>query len=143
VNGNFPKPLRSVWLTACSAVALALAGCGGDGAQEPPTPRIDRAAAADLAERSDEIARLLDDGDVCGAAHRADELRARAQEEIDDGSVPPALAAELEANAQALVDEVNCPEPAPPAETDEDDEEEEDRGNGKGKGKKKKNGGDD
>jgi hypothetical protein len=143
VNGNFPKPLRSVWLTACSAVALALAGCGGDGAQEPPTPRIDRAAAADLAERSDEIARLLDDGDVCGAARRADELHARAQEEIDDGSVPPALAAELEANAQALVDEVNCPEPAPPAETDEDDEEEEDRGNGKGKGKKKKNGGDD
>ncbi|MGH3016660.1 MAG: hypothetical protein ACRDNN_17070, partial [Gaiellaceae bacterium] len=118
----------------------ALAGCGGDGGGRTPAPRIDRAAAADLAERSDEIARLIDDGDVCGAAHRADELRARAQEEIDDGSVPEALASQLVANADALVNEVNCEEPPPPPETDED--EEDNRGEGKGKGKKK-DGGDD
>lgn len=136
MNGNFPKPSRSAWLTACSALALALAGCGGNGAQQPPSPRIDEAAARDLAERSDEIARLIDDSDVCGAAHRADELRARAQEEIDDGSVPAALASELVANAQALVDEVNCPEP-PPAETDEDEEDDRGKGKGKGKGKRK------
>ena len=142
MNGNFPKVLRNAWLTACSALVLVLAGCGG---QEPREsgPRIDGAAASQLAERSDEIARLLDAGDVCGAAHAADELKASAESEIADGSVPAALANELVSNAQALVDEVNCePPPPPPTTTDEDDEEEGDgegkgKGNGKGKGRDK------
>jgi hypothetical protein len=136
VNGNSPKHLRNAWLTACSALLLALTGCGGT--DEPPEsgPRIDAAAASQLAEQSEEIAQLIDDGQVCDAAHAADELKAQAEAEIADGSVPAPLANELVSNAQALVDEVNCdaPEP-PPATTDEDDDDEEKEGDGEGKGK--------
>jgi hypothetical protein len=134
VNGNCPKHLRNAWLTACSALVLALAGCGGD--EQPPNgaPRIDSAAATQLAERSDEIATLIEAGDVCTAAHRADELLAAAAGEVEKGTVPSALASELTSEAEALRDEVNCEAPPPPPETDEDDE---DKGNGKGKGRKK------
>jgi hypothetical protein len=133
VNGNCQKHLRSAWLTGCSAVVLALAGCGGEETPPDGAPRIDSAAATQLAERSDEIARLIDDGDVCTAAHRADELFAATEAEVAKGTVPPALASELTSTAEALRDEVNCdsPPPEPPPEDDEDE------GKGKGKGKKK------
>lgn len=133
MNGNCPKHLRNAWLTACSALVLALAGCGGE---EPPdgAQRIEAAAATQLADRADEIASLIDDGEVCTAAHKADELFAAAHDEVERGTVPPALASELTSKAEALRDEVNCDEPPPPPVTDEDDEEE---GKGKGKGRKK------
>jgi hypothetical protein len=135
VNGTFPKLSPNAWLTVCSAVALAVGGCGGDGGQRSSGPRIESAAASELADRSDKIARLLDEGDVCGAAHEADELRAQAQAEIDEGNVPRALASELVAKADDLVDEVNCePEPPPPTLEDDNDE---GKGKGKGKGNKK------
>jgi len=135
VNGTFPKLWPNAWLTVCSALALAAGGCGGDGGQRSSGPRIESAAASELADRSDKIARLLDEGNVCAAAHEADELRAQAQAEIDEGSVPPALATELVAKADDLVDEVNCePEPPPPPLEDDNDE---GKGKGKGKGKKK------
>jgi hypothetical protein len=138
VNGNCPKHLRNGWLTACSALVLALAGCGGE-EQPDNSPRIDAAAATQLADRSEEIARLLDEGKVCDAAHAADELNAQVEAEVADGSVPAALADELESNARALVDEVNCEEePPPPTDTEEEEE-----GNGKGKGKGKGGDGDD
>ena len=114
MNGTFPKHWPNAWLTVCSALALALGGCGGDGGQRDPGPRIDSAAASGLADRSDEIARLLDEGDVCGAAREADELRAQARAEVDDGSVPRALASELLAKADALRNEVNCEPEGPP-----------------------------
>ena len=135
MNGTFPKPWPNAWLTVCSALALAVGGCGGDGAQREPGPQIERAAASELADHGDEIARLLDEGDVCGAAHEADLLRAQAQAEVDDGSVPRALAAELVAKSEDLVNEVNCdepPPPPPPPPSDEDDGDE-----GKRKDKKK------
>lgn len=141
MNGTFPKLWPNAWLTVCSALALALGGCGGDGGQRDPGPQIDGAAASELADRSDEIARLLDEGDVCGAAHEADLLRAQAQAEVDDGSVPPALGAELVAKADDLVNEVNCaepPPPPPPPPSDDDDGDDE-----KSKGKKKEKKGDD
>ncbi len=143
MNGNCPKHLRNAWLTACSALVLALAGCGGD---EPSdnAPRIDAAAASGLAERSDEIARLIEEGNVCDAAHVADELKTQAEAEVADGSVPPALADQVVSNAQALVDEVNCEETPPPPPPPEDEDGDEDGGddgnNGKGKGKDKKDG---
>jgi hypothetical protein len=139
VNGTFLKLWPNVWLTACSALALAVGGCGGDGGQRSTGPRIDGAAASELADRGDKIARLIDEGDVCSAAHEADELRAQAQAEIDDGSVPRALAAELVAKADELVNELNC-EPAPPQPPPPSDED--DGGKGKGKGKDKKKGDD-
>ncbi len=139
MNGTFPKLWPNAWLTVCSALALAVGGCGGDGGQRDPGPQIDGAAAAELAERSDEIARLIDEGDVCSAAHEADLLRAQVQAEVDDGSVPRALADELVAKSEDLVNEVNCdelePPPPPPPSEDDDDE-------GKGKKDKKKKGDD-
>ena len=136
MNGTFPKLWPNAWLTVCSALALALGGCGGDGGQRNPGPQIDGATASELADRSDEIARLLDEGNVCGAAHEADLLRAQAQAEVDDGSVPPALGAELVAKADDLVNEVNCAEPPPPPPPPPSDDEDGD--DEKGKDKKKK-----
>jgi len=130
VKGTFPKLWPNAWLTVCSAVALAVGGCGGDGGQRDTGPRIDSAAASELADRSNEIARLLDEGDVCGAAHEADLLRAQAQAEIDEGRVPGTLGAELVAKADDLVNEVNCDEPEPPPPpppSDEDDGDDEKR----------------
>jgi hypothetical protein len=134
VNGNCPKHLRNGWLTACSALVLALAGCGGDD-QPDNSPRIEPATATELADRSEEIARLLDEDKVCDAAHAADELKAQVEAEIADGSVPTGLAEELDSNAQLLVDQVNCEAPPPPP--TETEEEEEGKGNGKGKGRDK------
>lgn len=134
MNGTFPKLWPNAWLTVCSALALALGGCGGDSGQRDTGPQIDSAAASELADRSDKIARLLDEDDVCSAAHEADLLRAQAQAEVDDGRVPRALADELVAKADDLVNEVNCePEPPPPPPPSDD----EDGDKGKGKDKKK------
>jgi hypothetical protein len=141
VNGNCRRHLRNAWLTACSAPVLALAGCGGDDNGGNQGPRIDGAAASELAAASDEVARLIDEGDVCGAAHRADELFADAQARIDAGSVPPELADQLLTNAEALRNEVNCelspPPPPPPPPTTDEDEGDDDEGNGRGKKKGK------
>jgi hypothetical protein len=140
VNGNFPKHLRNAWLTGCSALVLALAGCGGDdsGSDTASAPRIEPAAASELATMSEDVARLVDEGNTCDAAHRADELYNEANAEVESGTVPPELAPHLLENAEALRNEVNCETPPPPP----DEEEEEEGGNGKGKGKKK-DGGDD
>ena len=137
MNGNCPKPLRSVWLAACSALVLAVGGCGGEDGPRDDAPRIDAAAATQLADRSEEIAGLIDAGDVCTAAHRADELLAAAEAEVEKGTVPSPLAAELTSKAEALRNEVNCPAPPPPPVEAEDDDEDEDEGKKKGKGKKK------
>jgi hypothetical protein len=132
VNGNCPKHLRSVWLAACSALVLAVGGCGGEDATRDDAPRIDAAAATQLANRSEEIASLIDAGDVCTAAHRADELLAAAEAEVENGTVPSPLAAELTSKAEALRNEVNCPAPPPPpVETEDDDDEDKKKGKGR------------
>ena len=120
MNGNFRKLSRNAWLTACSA--LLLAGCGGDDPRRAEGPVIDAPVASRLAAGSEEIAELIDQGDECTAAHRADELLAAVREEIDAGTVPQALAPELEANAQALQNEVNCEAPPQPEGEDEGEE---------------------
>ena len=130
MNGNFRKLSRSAWLTACSAILLA--GCGGEDPQRADGPAIDRTAATRLAATSDEIAELIDQGDECTAAHQADELLAAVREEIAAGTVPPALAPELEANAQALQNEVNCEPPPQPDEEETGNGEGEDEGEGEG-----------
>jgi hypothetical protein len=120
---------RTVLLTACSA--LALTGCGG--AERSDEPRIERGAALELAGRSDAVAERVDAGDVCGAAHRADELKAATQAGIADGRVPGILGARLLAAADALVAELNCPPPPEPPDQGGD----EGPGKGKEKGKHK------
>jgi hypothetical protein len=127
----------NAWLTASScALALALGGCGG-GDETPPGPRLDPAVAVQLAGQSDQIADLIDDGNVCGAAGRADDLVRNVENAIDAGQVPPSLAQELRENAVALQNDVNCepppPPPAPPPPPPGGDEDDEDDDNGKDK----------
>jgi hypothetical protein len=118
------------------AVLLLAGGCGGGGGESaPPPPAIEPAAAERLAATSDSIADLLDAGDVCGAAGRADELLAQVTEAINAGAVPSRFQEDLSAKANELVNEVNCPPPPPTPTDDEDDDE----GNGKKKKKEKKN----
>jgi hypothetical protein len=123
----------SVW--ALAALFLT-SGCGGGGGESaPPPPAIAPAAAERLAATSDSIADLLDAGDVCGAAGRADELLAQTIEAINAGDVPPRFHEQLSAKANELVNEVNCPEPV--TTTDEDEEADEDE-NGTKKEKKER-----
>jgi hypothetical protein len=126
VNDDCQMHLRSAWLTACSAIVLALAGCGGNGdSDNEASPRIDTPVATRLADASDEVARLVEEGNVCEAAGRADELLAEAEAEVEKGTVPPELAGQLLENAQALQNEINCDESEPPpaeTETDEGDD---------------------
>jgi hypothetical protein len=82
---------------------------------------LSAAVASRLAEASDAVAESLDQGDVCTAAGRADDLHDAVVEAINNGQVPPAFQEELSNRANELVDEVNCP---PPPTTDEGDKKE-------------------
>jgi hypothetical protein len=99
--------------------------------------------AADLAERSDEVAETLAAGDECGAAAQAADLRGAVVDAINAGDVPPRLQEELTGAANDLASRIECveppPPPPPPATTaeEEDDEDDEDRGKAKDKKKKK------
>ena len=117
-------------------VLLVVAGCGGGGGESapPPPPRIEQATAELLAATSESIAELLDQGDVCTAAGRADELRAQVTEAINAGAVPARFQEDLSSKANELVNEVNCP--PPPEETEDDDGDEDVRGEKEKKDKK-------
>ena len=129
---------RSVWLTACSVVVLA--GCGGGSdntfttTQERTTttsaPTIQTAVAAQLAGRSDEIARQLDAGDTCGAAHTADRLRNELTAAINAGAIPALYLEDLSSSVNELQAQLTC---NPPAQEDDHD-----KGKGKGRDKEKK-----
>lgn len=122
----------SLW--ALAALFLA-SGCGGGGGESaPPPPAIAPAAAERLAATSDSVADLLDAGDVCGAAGRADELLAQTIEAINAGDVPARFHEQLSAKANELVNEVNCPDPVTTTDEGEQDDGDE---NGKKKDKKK------
>jgi hypothetical protein len=125
----------------CIAAALAAAGCGGaerSAETTPPRPVLPRAVADDLAARSDAIADALDAGDVCTAAHRADELKGATIAAINEGKVPAPFQEDLQARANELVNEINCP--PPPTTTEEEGDGGEGKGKGKGKGRDKKQG---
>ena len=131
--------LRNAWIVIVAAAALA--GCGGDETASPTTtearPTIPAATADALAAKSEEIADALDAGDVCLAAFRADELLDATQAAIQAGQIPPEFQEELTGTANALVNEVNCPQPAE-TETEEESETTEDEDEKKEKEKEKK-----
>jgi hypothetical protein len=101
---------------AVAAVALAagfsLAACGSDQEPSPPktVPSLAAPTADRLAQRSERIANQLDSGDLCGAAHSADELDGA----VAEADVPAQLRSELEAATEQLVNSVNCPPPPEP-----------------------------
>jgi hypothetical protein len=112
---------------------VVLAGCGGgDGSSDSGTSALSPAVASRLASASDAIAESLDQGDVCTAAGRADDLKDAVVQAINAGDVPPAFQEELLGRANELVNEVNCERE--PTTTEED------QGDGDGKKDKKDKG---
>jgi hypothetical protein len=135
---------------AAAAVLLVLAGCGRtERATGPPPPRLPRSLAHDFAARSEDIARLLDAGDACGALDAAKKLQQRSIALI--GRVPPEYQETLQGTINHIVERIRCVPPPPPAATTATGT---DRGpdvkppkkekhHGKGHGKHKKHGDDD
>jgi hypothetical protein len=122
---------RGVELGAALAAALVLAGCGGGNERAtPPPPRLPETLAADLASRSDKVARLLDRNDGCGALAAAKELRNATIAAINAGRVPARLQEPLQGAANDLAFRITCAS-APPTENHKG----KDKGRGKGKGK--------
>jgi hypothetical protein len=96
---------------ALAAVILAMSGCGDSSSgSDPVEPAVIPAkVASKLAERSDEVATLVDSGHTCDAAHKADELADEVERASDE--IPAQLRSELEDATAKLVDTVNCPPP--------------------------------
>src|SRR5262245_20942981 len=122
---------RSRDLGAALAAALCLAGCGSDGKRDvAPPPTLPRQFAVALAERSDEVARVLDSGDECRALTLAAQLRQETIAAINTGRVPSVFQEPLLDRVNSLATRIQCVRPA--------SERHEDNGNrGHGKGKKK------
>jgi hypothetical protein len=101
------------------AAGFSLAACGDEEDSPPPrtTPSLPSATADRLAVQSEQIADRLDAGDVCGAAHSADELDGA----VAEAEVPPEIRAELEAATEQLVNSVNCPPPPEPEKPKKDE----------------------
>jgi hypothetical protein len=112
---------RSVWLTASSvAAALLLASCGGGDSgtetlDDAAAPAIPSEVALKLAERSEEVAQKLDEGDSCGAGDKAAELRKEVTDAINAGEIPREYLEDLSGVANELqVDVPQCAQPPPP-----------------------------
>ena len=119
-------------------LVVALAGCGGgEASTQPERPALGAAVAGRLAARSDAVAAKLAAGDLCGAAHEADALRAQAVAAVDAGDVPASFRAGLLTTARGLVDAVNCPPPPAAQPAASDDGEPDKPGKRKAKGKDK------
>jgi hypothetical protein len=109
---GIPDP-KSMGVVGAIAIACFLVTACGDEEDSPPpktVPSLPAATADRLAVQSEQIAEQLDAGDVCGAAHSADELDGA----VVGAEVPTELRAELEAATEQLVNSVNCPPPPEP-----------------------------
>lgn len=92
-------------------VGLGACGSGSDTTTTTPVrPAVSAATADRLAKLSDRIASDLDAGDICHAAHAADDLRSA----VEASDLPATLRPGVDAAAARLVDQVNCPPPPPP-----------------------------
>jgi hypothetical protein len=124
---------RSREAGAALAAALLLAGCGSGGEQRsaPPPPRLPAPLAAQLASRSDEVARLLDENDGCGALAAATTLQRDTIAAINKGRVPARFQEPLVAATNDLAGRIHCVPSPPPSQ---------EHGKGKGKHGKGKHG---
>ena len=118
---------RTPCKAAASALALTLAalvvtacGSGDDDTSTVQPPPVSATTADRLAKLSNRIASDLDAGDVCHAAHAADDLRAA----VEESDLPPSMRPGVDEVATRLVNEVNCPPPPPPPEPPEEDKKE-------------------
>jgi hypothetical protein len=105
---------------AALSLALALVACGGGSQTAAEQPALPRAVASALADQADEIASALENGDQCGAARLADELKDGVEAAVSGGQIPAALRGELERAATDLQNEVNCEEAPSPKPEHED-----------------------
>jgi hypothetical protein len=110
-------------LTACSAFLIA--GCGGGGDPADPrtsaAPIIQRPVAQELANRSDEVARLLETGNACAALGEASRLRAELARAIDRHLIPQRYRTGLARAVNGIRGQIVCrreppPSPPPPSE---------------------------
>lgn len=100
-------------LGAAIAVALVLAGCGSvEERRTAPQPRLPRDVATQLAERSDQIALALDEGDSCGALDEARRLQQETIQAINQRRVPGPFQEQLGATVNDLVSRIQCVRPA-------------------------------
>jgi hypothetical protein len=107
-TGNL-KAAGLAMLLALAAIGLTACGSGSD-TTTPDRPAVSVTTADRLAKLSDRIATDLDAGDICHAAHAADDLRAA----VEESDLPASLRPGVDAAAGDLVDQVNCPPPPPP-----------------------------
>lgn len=140
-NVGFRRPWRLGSSTACSALALLAAGCGGDGSESAMLPAdVGTSLAAETAEVEDALAA----SDYGAAREQALDLRNRINAAIDAGEIPDSLQQPLLAAVNRLIESI--PKDEPPPEPEQEDEEEkedeakdeddkEDKGKDKGKGK--------
>ena len=112
-------------MTRTAAVVIAsaaLAGCGSSSERSAPAPpALPKQLAADLAQRSDQVAATLDAGDACRALDEAQHLQEDTIRLINERRVPAPFQEHLQSAVGDLVARINC---APP-------------GHGKGHGKHK------
>jgi hypothetical protein len=110
---GIPSPkTMGVGTVIALAAGWGLAACGGSD-DSPPTKTVAAlppATAERLAGKSERIADQLESGDICGAAHSADELDGA----VAEAEVPAEIRSELEAATERLVNSVNCPPPPEP-----------------------------
>jgi hypothetical protein len=99
---------------------LALVACGGSGREAVTATEstIPRRVADELADRAEEVARLLDQGDACGAARVVRELRRATDRAIADDDIPSGFRGPLE-EAVADLEGIECTEGEGGATTDE------------------------
>ncbi len=117
-------------MTRAAAVVIAtavLAGCGSSGGRPAPAqPKLPRALAAELAQRSDAVAAELDRGNPCAALDQASRLQHDTTRAINEGRVPGPFLENLSSTVNDLVDRIKC---VPPV------REKHGKGKGKHKGK--------
>ena len=128
---------RSRDLGAALAAALWLVGCGSDGERDvAPPPTLPRQLAVALADRSDEVARILDSGDECRALTLAGQLRHQTIAAINTGRVPSLFQESLLDRVNSLATRIRCVPPAPEPDKNDRDHGERDHGKDKKKGHK-------
>jgi hypothetical protein len=100
-----------LWLLfGMAAIGLAACGSGAETTTTTARPAVSRTTADHLAKLSNQIASDLDAGDLCHAAHAADDL----SDAVENSDLPANLRPGVEAVASDLVNQVNCPPPPLP-----------------------------